>query len=143
MPWFRQRVNGSVNDTSPMSYSTLVMKRLYSRCRMACSMPPVYCVTGIHFATSSTENARSANFPVKRRKYQDESTKVSIVSVSRFAGPPHFGHVTLTKPSCLASGDSPCGEKSTSSGSRTGSSSSGTPTSPHVGQWMIGIGAPQ
>jgi hypothetical protein len=26
-------------------------------------------------------------------KYQDESTKVSIVSVSRFAAPPHFGHL--------------------------------------------------
>ena len=30
-------------------------------------------------------------------KYHDESTNVSIVSVSRRAGPPHFGQVTLTK----------------------------------------------
>ena len=28
--------------------------------------------------------------------YQDESTNVSIVSVSRFAGPPHSGRSTLT-----------------------------------------------
>ena len=39
--------------------------------------------------------------------------------------------------------DSPPGWKSTSSGSRTGSSSSGTATSPHVGQCTIGIGGPQ
>jgi dihydrolipoamide dehydrogenase len=30
---------------------------------------------------------------VKRAKYQDESTKVSMVSVSRTAGPPHWWHV--------------------------------------------------
>ena len=42
-----------------------------------------------------------------------------------------------------ASGDPPPGGKSTSSGSCTGSSSSGTATSPHVGQCTIGIGVPQ
>ena len=31
---------------------------------------------------------------VKRAKYHDESTNVSIVSVSRVALPPHCGHVT-------------------------------------------------
>ena len=31
---------------------------------------------------------------VKRAKYHDESTNVSIVSVSRVAFPPHVGHVT-------------------------------------------------
>ena len=31
----------------------------------------------------------------KRRKYHDESTKVSIVSVSRMAGPPQIGQVVL------------------------------------------------
>ena len=40
----------------------------------------------------------------KRRKYHDESTNVSIVSVSRRAGPPHFGHFTLTQSATCASG---------------------------------------
>ncbi len=35
----------------------------------------------------------------KRRKYHDESTKVSMVSVSRSAGPPHVGQVVCRKPS--------------------------------------------
>ena len=43
----------------------------------------------------------------KRRKYHDESTNVSIVSVSRRAGPPHAGHVTLTNSGTCASGESP------------------------------------
>ncbi len=68
---------------------------------------------------------------------------MSIVSVSRRAGPPHEGQATFTNPSWRASGDSPPGAKSTSSGSSTGRSASGTPTSPQLGQWMIGIGAPQ
>ena len=41
------------------------------------------------------------------RAYQDESTNVSIVSVSRRAGPPHVGHVTLTNSGTCASGESP------------------------------------
>jgi hypothetical protein len=65
-----------------------------------------------------------------RRKYHDESTNVSIVSVSRVAGPPHFGQVALRKPSWRRSGDSPDGRNSTSSGSRTGRSSSGTVWAP-------------
>ncbi|MND00109.1 hypothetical protein D3C83_186090 [compost metagenome] len=46
-PWLTSRVNGSVKSTMPRSYSTLVKNRLYSRCRMACSMPPMYWSTGI------------------------------------------------------------------------------------------------
>ena len=34
----------------------------------------------------------------KRRKYHEESTKVSIVSVSRVAGPPQIGQVVRRKP---------------------------------------------
>ena len=42
------------------------------------------------------ENGSSVFFGSQnRRKYHDESTNVSIVSVSRRAGPPHFGHVTF------------------------------------------------
>src|SRR5438552_3125553 len=100
--------------------------------------------TGSHRRTASGDHGSSSSCgEVYRRKYQDESTKVSRVSVSRFAGPPQDGHVTFTKASFLARGDSPCGENSTSSGSTTGKSASGTGTSPHVGQKMIGIGGPQ
>ncbi len=68
-----------------------------------------------------------------------------MVSLSRLAGPPHVGHSTLTQSSAAASGETPLGVRSDprSSGSTTGSWSSGTGTSPHDGQWMIGIGAPQ
>ena len=37
-------------------------------------------------------------------KYHDESTNVSIVSVSRRAGPPHFGHLQCTNSASFASG---------------------------------------
>ena len=76
-------------------------------------------------------------------KYQEESTKVSIVSVSRFAGPPQLGQSTLTQSSAAASGERPFGRNSSTSGSTTGSWSSGTGTRPQRSQWMIGIGAPQ
>ena len=68
-----------------------------------------------------------------------------MVSVSRFAGPPHFGQVQLTKESIFASGLSPPspGSKFSTFGSFSGSSSYGTPTIPQCGQWTIGIGSPQ
>ena len=70
----------------------------------------------------------------KRKKYHDESTNVSIVSVSRTAGFPHFGQFTRKKPSWLLRGDSPVGRNSTSSGKRIGNSSAGAGTMPSVGQ---------
>ena len=42
-------------------------------------------------------------------KYQEESTKVSIVSVSRRAGPPQVGHSVETQSSAAARGLLPCG----------------------------------
>ena len=70
---------------------------------------------------------------------------MSIVSVSRLAGPPHFGQVVLTQSSAAASGETPRGFRSwpRRSGSSTGSWSSGTGTSPSTSQWTIGIGQPQ
>lgn len=41
MPWLIRFENGSVKSISPMSNSTFVMKRAYSRCRIACSTPPM------------------------------------------------------------------------------------------------------
>ena len=40
------------------------------------------------------------------KKYHDESTKVSIVSVSLFASVPHLGHFVFMNSSLLARGDS-------------------------------------
>ena len=40
------------------------------------------------------------------RKYQDESTKVSIVSVSLLPSDPHSGQSVLTKSLLLANGES-------------------------------------
>src|SRR5664280_1264590 len=55
-PWFMRRSNGSPKSTIPRSCSTFVKNREYSRCRIACSTPPTYWSTGIHFATSALSN---------------------------------------------------------------------------------------
>ena len=70
---------------------------------------------------------------------------MSIVSVSRMAAPPHVGQTTLTQSVAPPSGEVPLGLRSSSAagGSSTGSWSSGTGTSPHAAQLMIGIGVPQ
>ena len=75
--------------------------------------------------------------------YQDESTNVSIVSVSRFAGFPQRGQVVFTKDATWASGEPPRPVNSTSRGSTIGSWSYGTGTWPHESQYTIGIGVPQ
>ncbi len=67
-------------------------------------------------------------------KYHEEHMKVSIVSVSRRAGPSHSGQVVCTNSSESSSGDWPVGRNSTSYGSSTGSWSSGTGTVPHWSQ---------
>ena len=59
---------------------------------------------------------------------------MSIVSVSRRAGPPHVGHATLTHSATCASGESPRPVNSATFGSTTGSWSSGTGTMPHASQ---------
>src|SRR5713101_450955 len=122
-PWLISRVNGSVKSTIPMSYRNLVKNRLYSRCRIACSTPPTYRSMGHQRRTAATSNGPPAYLGEQyRRKYQDESTKVSIVSVSRRAGPSHFGHVVFTQSVAAASGEIPCGARSwpRRSGSVTG-----------------------
>ena len=67
-------------------------------------------------------------------KYHDESTNVSMVSVSRLALPLHFGQLVFTNFSESASGELPVPANFTSSGRITGSSSSGTGTTPHFSQ---------
>src|SRR5689334_17011738 len=101
---------------------------------MACSMPPMYWSTGSHSsAVFGVVGDLSFQGSVKRAKYQDESTKVSIVSVSRLAIPEHFGHLTFFQVGWRSSG-LPGLSKVTSSGSVTGRSLSGTGTTPHFGQ---------
>src|SRR3954469_16641722 len=105
-------------------------------------MPPIYWSTAIQwFAIFGSVGAVASHGSVKRMKYQEESTNVSMVSVSRRAGPEHFGHLTFFHAGCRSSG-LPGVSKETSSGSVTGRSLAGTGTVPHLSQWMIGIGQP-
>src|SRR5258708_15970135 len=90
-------MNGSSTPgTSPKSRITLVQKREESRCRIACSMPPMYWSTAIQYFARSSTMLFFWSGQAKRIKYQDESTKVSMVSVSRLAALPHFGHFQST-----------------------------------------------
>ncbi len=58
-------------------------------------MPPIYWSTGSQrSATAGVVGAVSFQGSVKRAKYHEESTNVSIVSVSRRAGRPHLGQAT-------------------------------------------------
>ena len=98
---------------------------------MACSMPPMYWSTGSQYAARSSIIARSLPALAKRKKYHDESTNVSIVSVSRRAGFPHFGQEHARKASLRFSG-LPLPSGTQSSGSTTGNWSSGTGTTPHA-----------
>ena len=59
---------------------------------------------------------------------------VSIVSVSRRAGLPHFGHWQLTNSLTEASGDTEPASNRTFSGSRIGNSSFGAATAPQSSQ---------
>src|ERR1035438_7628248 len=111
---------------------------------MACSTPPMYCSIGNQRAIAAvSKGALSQCGDTYRKKYQEESTNVSMVSVSRSAAVPHFGHVTFRNAALLRNGDSPVPVILTSSGSTTGNCASGTGTMPHEGQWIIGIGVPQ
>ncbi len=97
-------------------------------------MPPIYWSTGIQrLATFGVVGASAFQGSVKRMKYQDESTKVSMVSVSRRAGPEHFGHLTCFQVGWWSSG-LPGLSNVTSSGSVTGRSAAGTGTTPHFSQ---------
>src|SRR5207247_4279293 len=103
----------------------------------------MYQSTGISRSTTArVVGAFSFQGSVKRAKYQDESTNVSMVSVSRCALPPHLGQVTCFQVGWRSSA-LPGLSKVASSGSTTGNWSSGTGTTSHFGQWMTGIGQPQ
>ena len=110
-------------------------------------MPPIYWLTGSQpFGPSTTSRLvgrSSFHGSVKRAKYHDESTKVSIVSVSRRAALPHFGHGAFFQVGWWSSG-LPGLSKDTSAGSSTGSWSCGHRyRAANCSQWITGIGQPQ
>src|SRR5258707_15299978 len=95
MPCVNIPANGWSMLIWPVAFIARVKKRLYNRCKIACSTPPIYWSTGIiRFTTEGVVGAFSFHGSVKRAKYHEESTKVSMVSVSRCALPPHCGQVT-------------------------------------------------
>src|SRR5690242_3810474 len=109
-------------------------------------MPPIYWLTASQpFGPSTCVRSVGASVShgsVKRAKYQDESTKVSIVSVSRRASLPQDGQATCFHVGWWSSG-LPGLSKETSCGSSTGSCAAGTGTAPQASQWITGIGQPQ
>src|SRR5438132_7662820 len=94
MPWVNRPANGSARSRYPQRDNARVKKREYKRCSTACSTPPIYWSTGIQYSAASRSKATGARAEQKRRKYQDESKKVSSVSVSRRAGPLQVGQAT-------------------------------------------------
>src|SRR5215203_1769965 len=135
MPCVNRCSKGSRKWTSPRSNRTFTTKRAYKRCRIACSTPPMYWSTGSHLSASAESNAFESSWADrKRRKYHDESTNVSSVSVSRRAEPPQRGHVVSRNVFEVVRGESPDGRNSMSEGSSTGKEDSGTGTMPSFAQ---------
>ena len=60
-PCARNFVNGSSKSRKPASCSTIVMKREYSRCSTACSLPPMYESTGSHFFVIAGSNGAASS----------------------------------------------------------------------------------
>src|SRR5258706_8684831 len=92
MPCVNMPENGSSMPIWPGAVIARVKKRLYNKGKIACSTPPIYWSTGIiPFTTEGVVGAFSFHGSGKRAKYHEESTKVSMVSVSRLARRPHCG----------------------------------------------------
>src|SRR3989344_2878494 len=93
-------------------------------------MPPMYWSTGVQYSAFFLSN-KALLFVLSQylKKYQLLSTKVSIVSVSLFAGELQFGQVVLMKELEVANG-LPDGVNLTSLGNATGRALSGTGTVP-------------
>src|SRR3990167_10456669 len=97
----------------------------------ACSAPPIYWSIGIQYlAFSLSKISLPLSGSQYLKKYHEELTKVSIVSVSLLASFLHFGHFVLIHSSFVASGfPSP---NVTFFGSIIGKSFSGTGTAPII-----------
>ena len=102
----------------------------------------MYWSTGIQYFNKSKSRGLLELGQQKRAKYQDDSKKVSKVSVSRVAGFAQIGQLTFFQLGWLTNG-LPVSSNSISSGSVTGSCFSGTLTMPQASQLITGIGHPQ
>src|SRR3989338_4230502 len=97
IPCVSSRLKGSSNSTIPKSLKNLVKKREYNKCKIACSIPPIYWSTGIQYLTSPGSKGAFSNFGEQNlKKYHDESKNVAMVSVSRREGALHLGQGVLT-----------------------------------------------
>ncbi len=106
-------------------------------------MPPMYWSTGSQWSTAARSVGASSRVgSVKRAKYQDESTKVSMVSVSRRAG-----RAALRAGTCFQVGMAVERVARLVEGDVLGQVDRqvrvGTGTTPQASQWMTGIGQPQ
>ena len=107
----------------------LLLLSPYHHWHLPCSSPPTYISTGINLSAFSLANGSfSLCASVYLKKYQAESTKVSMVSVSLLASPLHWGHLTFSHSLASRSGDNPFPETDFSFGRMTGRSLSGTGT---------------
>ena len=146
MPWETRRAYGSVVGTASISYKNLFQNLEYNKCKVVCSIPPLYKSTGIQYFNFSGSPSDSLFFgSMYRRKYQELPAQFGIVSVSLMAGPPQFGQIVLTQLSIEASGDSPVcvGSYFSTYGNSSGNSFSSSGCHPHFSQLTIGIGSPQ
>src|ERR1700748_1757304 len=92
MPCVYWPANGSSKAMWPGAFMARVKNLAYTGGRIGGSTPPIYWSTGISRSTTArVVGAFSFHGSVKRAKYHDESTNVSIVSVSRPASLPHGG----------------------------------------------------
>ena len=108
IPWEVRFAYGSFVGTIPISYKNLCQNLEYNKCRVVCSIPPLYQSTGDQYSNASLEaKALSLCGSMYLKKYQDEPAHCGIVSVSLVAGPPQCGQVVCVHSVCLASGDSP------------------------------------
>src|SRR3546814_12057837 len=73
-------------------YFFFASRRRHTRCALVTGVQT--CALPIYSRICAGSKGRSSGWLAKRRKYHDESTKVSSVSVSRRAGLPHCGQST-------------------------------------------------
>ena len=56
MPCVNKALKGSSTSTKPISCSTFTKKRAYNKCKIACSIPPMYWSTFIQYFAISLLN---------------------------------------------------------------------------------------
>ena len=112
MPWLRSTGNGSLKlISSGVEHHLGPHPRIQQMHHGVLGAADVEIDRQPVIAGARDRRARASSCgEAKRRKYHDEQAKPSSVSVSRSAGPPHFGQVVLTNSGTLASGERPVPE---------------------------------